>query len=63
MNGIFDWCVRLLIELADMTGFTYKEINVILFVFLHPLITLVLFVQIVILKRKINITNKKSRQN
>lgn len=40
MQAIFDWCVDLLYRIAHLTGLTYEEINVILFVFVHPLITL-----------------------
>jgi hypothetical protein len=30
----------LLYRIAHLTGFSYEEINVVLFVFVHPLITL-----------------------
>lgn len=40
MNYLFDLCVAFLYWLADLTGTTYKQINVILFVFLHPALTL-----------------------
>lgn len=39
MNYLFDLCVAFLYVLADLTGTTYKQINVILFVFLHPALT------------------------
>jgi hypothetical protein len=42
MQEIFDWCVRVLIEMSHLTGLSYEAINVILFVFLHPAITLLL---------------------
>ena len=44
MQEIFDWCVRVLIEMSHLTGLSYEAINVILFVFLHPAITLLLLV-------------------
>ena len=37
---IFDLCVNLLYMGADITGMTYKEINVLIFVILHPLVTI-----------------------
>lgn len=40
MNYLFDLCVALLYVLADLTGTTYKQINVLLFVFFHPALTL-----------------------
>ena len=33
----FDWCVRLLYQLAQLIGITYEEINVWLFVIVFPL--------------------------
>jgi hypothetical protein len=40
MDTIFDWCVALLIYLADVFGITYKEINVWIFVIIWPIFTL-----------------------
>lgn len=34
----FDWCVRLLYEIAGMVGITYEEINIWLFVVIGPLL-------------------------
>ena len=34
----FDWCVRLLYEIAGMVGITYEEINIWLFVVVGPLL-------------------------
>lgn len=34
---VFNWCVRLLYEVAGLMGVTYEEINVYLFVILGPL--------------------------
>jgi len=36
----FNYCVRLLYQIADMMGITYEEINVWLFVILMPAILL-----------------------
>ena len=33
----FDWCVRLLYEVAEVFGITYEEINIWLFVIIGPL--------------------------
>jgi len=33
----FDWCVRLLYQVAQLIGITYEEINVWLFVIVFPL--------------------------
>ncbi len=39
-DNVFQWCVDLLLWLAAMTGTTYKEINVIIFCVIWPLLTL-----------------------
>lgn len=36
----FDWCVRLLYEVAGWIGITYEEINVWLFVIIFPIFLL-----------------------
>jgi len=44
----FNYCVRLLYEVAGLLGITYEEINVWLFVFLMPAVILLsLFVNII----------------
>lgn len=44
MDLIFNLCVQLLHLMADVLGMSYKDINVLLFVFIHPAITLLLFI-------------------
>lgn len=53
INDIFDFCVRLLYLIAEITGSTYEEINVIIFVFLLPTVIALLFIAIIIQRRKI----------
>jgi hypothetical protein len=53
MNEIFNYCVKLLYWVASLTGTTYEEINVVLFVFLIPTIILVLVVKLILLKRRV----------
>lgn len=43
MTKIFDWCVQFMIIVSPKLGLTYKEFNVLLFVIIHPTITLFLF--------------------
>ena len=43
MDTIFWICVKIMQIMSDMLGVTYQELNVILFVILHPIITIVLF--------------------
>ena len=51
-DAIFDWCVTSLHTAGNLIGLTYREINVLLFVFLHPMITVGLIIYALTLKRK-----------
>lgn len=53
IKEIFDACVDLLIWLADLTGTTYEEINVIIFVIVEPIFILVLMAYIIVLRRRL----------
>jgi hypothetical protein len=52
MNDFFNLCVNILKVSADFCGMTYQEINIWLFVIIHPLITLGLFVWLIIALKK-----------
>jgi hypothetical protein len=39
-DTVFQWCVDFLVWLAAATGTTYKEINVIIFCVIWPILTL-----------------------
>jgi len=54
MNKNFDACVNLLEWLAALTGTTYEEINVIIFVVLEPIVFLMLIGYIVILRKRLS---------
>ena len=45
-------CVKLLIDSAQFLGITYEEINVWLFVVIWPLLSLVLFAEVIRLRIK-----------
>ena len=56
----FDWCVRLLYEVAGWIGITYEEINVWLFVIILPIfllmsgiLNLVFFIKLQNLKSRV----------
>jgi len=44
IDAIFDWCVTTLHITGDAVGMTYKEINVWLFIVIHPAITVGLII-------------------
>ena len=44
MQELFDYCCRIMADLGRLTGFSYKEINVIVFVFLFPIIDVILLI-------------------
>ena len=39
----FDWCIQLLLNIADYLGITYEEINIWLFVIILPLLLFLSF--------------------
>ena len=43
MDTIFWICVKIMQITSDMLGITYQQLNVILFVILHPAITVILW--------------------
>lgn len=55
IDVVFDYCVKLLIDAASFLGITYEEINVWLFVVIWPLLSLVLFAEVIRLRIKRNI--------
>ena len=58
INYTFDWCVRLLEHTAYLLGLTYQEINVWLFCIILPIIFLIMMIQIIMLKIKVNSLKK-----
>ena len=48
MDAIFDLCVKILLDLADFFGVTYKAINVWIFVIIWPILTMFLVILVVI---------------
>jgi hypothetical protein len=52
----FDWCVRLLYQVAQLFGITYEEINVWLFVIVFPVFfigqSLLIMILLMKLKRR-----------
>jgi hypothetical protein len=53
MSELFDLCVAILYWISDVTGLTYKEANIWIFVIIHPLLTIFLFYFVVRLRKKI----------
>ena len=53
MHELFDICVDILYWIADLTGWTYKEANIWIFVIIHPLLTIFLFYYVIKLRKQI----------
>lgn len=51
MVKIFWWCVDFLDAWAKAWGLTYEELNIYLFILLHPAVTLVLLILLIKSKR------------
>ena len=58
IDYIFNFCVSLLYDVGGHIGITYEEINVWLFVVIWPLLSLIMFAEIVRLRLKISDQNK-----
>ncbi|MCY7409358.1 MAG: hypothetical protein LH473_03730 [Chitinophagales bacterium] len=61
MNEAFYWCVHFLERMAMITGMSYEEINIWLFVIIHPAITLILFMVIIYLIIKLRKAKRINR--
>ena len=48
MKVLFNWCCEVMQSLANFTGFTYKEVNAIVFIFLMPMVNIVLLLLFVV---------------
>jgi len=62
MNYTFDLCVKILLELADLFGTTYKAINVWIFVIIWPIFTLLLIGTVMLLIGTVIFQRRKIRQ-
>ena len=45
METVFWICVKIMQVMSNVLGITYQQLNVLLFVILHPAITLILFIK------------------
>ena len=52
IDVVYDFCVILLIDTARFLGITYEEINVWFFVVIWPLVSLILFAEVIRLRLK-----------
>ena len=48
MEALFNWCCEVMQSLANVTGFTYKEVNAIVFIFLMPIVDIALLLLFVV---------------
>ena len=58
IDETFDFSVKLLFDIADIIGISYEEINVWMFCVIWPILTLIMFGEILRLRLKINSLNK-----
>ncbi len=58
IDETFNFCVRLLYEIAGILGISYEEINVWLFVIIWPIVSLLLFTEVIRLRLKLSFMNK-----
>ena len=58
-DKIFNWCVDILVNFAELLGLTYNEINVYIFIMITPLIFLIMLAIIITQQIKIKNLNKQ----
>ena len=63
IDQTFDFCVQLLIDVAHIFGITYEEINVWIFCVIWPILSLIMFVEIIRLKSIIKLDIKDKIKN
>ncbi|MEE2698156.1 MAG: hypothetical protein VX923_00495 [Pseudomonadota bacterium] len=51
IKGYYWWCVQMLVDISKWMGITYEELNVWVFVIIHPLITIILILWVFRLKK------------
>ena len=54
IDSVFNFCVHLLYDVARVLGISYEEINVWLFCVIWPLLSLVLFAEVIRLRTNRN---------
>ncbi len=58
MDIIFDICVQLLIVIGYVTGIGYKAANILIFVIIHPALTLYFYYKMKKYKKLLVLNNK-----
>tara|TARA_B110001454_G_C12668549_1_gene412677 strand:+ start:29 stop:280 length:252 start_codon:yes stop_codon:yes gene_type:complete len=53
VNGLFNWCVDVLIYIANVTNMTYEEANILIFIILQPSIIVFLFLIVIYQRYKL----------
>ena len=57
IDQTFNFCVKLLFNIAEIFGITYEEINVWIFCVIWPIASLVLFAEVIKLRLKLTSRN------
>ena len=58
IDVVFNYCVRLLYDVASLIGITYEEINVWIFCILWPVVTIIMLAEIIRLRIKFSKVGK-----
>lgn len=59
-DAIFNFCVRILMDISHASGISYEAINIWLFIIIHPLITILFVIlYIITLKRFRNLKKRR----
>ena len=53
IDAIFRFCVVLLVDIGKLLGISYEALNIWVFIIIQPLVTLILFIWVLRLRRTI----------
>ena len=62
-DTFFNWCVDVLIFISNTFNITYEEANIIIFVIVHPIITILLLLIVLRQRRKLKKLSHSTRIN
>ena len=63
INAYFSWCVQLLYDVSAGMGIAYEDLNLWVFVVIHPMITIILAWWVFRLRRQIKGPSKGRRKS
>lgn len=63
INSYFSWCVSLMYEIAGFMEISYEDFSILVFVVIHPLISVALLFWVVGLRRRLKYGKAAKKRN